>query len=1160
MGRHPQEEEDVAGVFVQATNTVGGDSEDEVFRFQVVGRSAAGNSVGTPVSALADTGANVLVVQHSVVANWETLNCIQATEAVAPVPIRLGSKRSYASQPLVERVLVAFRLQLEGYVLDCTEWMWVWPELREPMVLPFGFLRRHQLLLYMQTHISPMTAAPEEALLQEMQAMNPAAAEFTEAFVPASEQDVEDFLSNADIVNPDFPLAAELREALRPRLRTLLAPPDAIGITGIPEIELLLREGVTANDLPRQSCRFVSKHLMPHLRLELDRLLKLQIIRVAQGDPPCCSPLCLTAKADGALRMAIDYAKMNQFLRQSALPIPMLRFLFDYFRDCVWFGVFDFKDGYLRCPVKEAHRYLTTFITPFGLYQFNFLPFGFAGAPGWFSQLMYDFVLRRVVRPTASLSEPLYDPSPNASGVVSAPTPPTPAAINFIDDTGVADKTAEGFLRKVLLVADCMVEHNCRIKPKKCHLAFPSVGFCGYVFHQHGYGQAPSRKQGVFDLPAPASYKALRSFVGLANFFSSFVPNLATRLVPLTNCLVGNGKAPWVWGATEQAAFDDVRRAILDCTDLAHLSPNGRLVLMTDASVDGCGGVLLQHVTAPDGTITVSVLAFVSHKFSTQARAWSTIEQEGYAIVFCVLRLEEFLLGSHFLIRTDHRNLIYILGSSIPKIVRWRLQLSEYDFAIEHVPGKENVVADGLSRVLSALRVEFDEPTLSFDVLFRQLHNAVVGHHGVLRTEHMLSAVVPSWRTRFPNARERLRELCRTCPVCQKVKQPARLSGPADGWHHISGTRPWGSVSIDHFGPFPEDEWGNTYLQGMMCNLTRVGLGVPVRAVTGEATAFGLCHWIQVYGWMDTLRSDRGPAMTSVVIGQLLHVFGVDHVKILAHHHQGNGLIERRGREVKRHINAMVFHPNLRKKWSMAAMVAYGIANATKDRMLGETPNRLSMGNFNNPLDTGRVIRRMKDLATPNDYIKELEEVTRQCQDASAAHLRAQQLLDDSHRIRLAKPSEVLENGDYVLLAYPEVQIPRAPTRMHPTYRGPLVVTDASRQDMIKVVDIITEKELEVHVTDLHKFHAPDHVMPHDLLQWAVADHPDEFIVEAIRDHRLDPAKRRGPYALDLLVKWKGYPEDESGITWEPYVKIKENETVDAYVVTHKLPRIRERN
>ena len=131
---------------------------------------------------------------------------------------------------------------------------------------------------------------------------------------------------------------------------------------------------------------------------------------------------------------------------------------------------------------------------------------------------------------------------------------------------------------------------------------------------------------------------------------------------------------------------------------------------------------------------------------------------------------------------------------------------------------------------------------------------------------------------------------------------------------------------------------------------------------------------------------------------------------------------------------------------------------------------------------------------------------------------------------------------------------------MHPTYRGPLVVVDASRQDVIKVVDIVTKKPLEVHVTDLHKFHAPDHILPDQLLHWALADHPDEFIIEAVTNHRLDPAKRRGPYALELQIKWLGYDEtSEEGLTWEPYPKIKANAKVDQYVVAHKLPRIKEK-
>ena len=130
----------------------------------------------------------------------------------------------------------------------------------------------------------------------------------------------------------------------------------------------------------------------------------------------------------------------------------------------------------------------------------------------------------------------------------------------------------------------------------------------------------------------------------------------------------------------------------------------------------------------------------------------------------------------------------------------------------------------------------------------------------------MLTIVVPDWRTRFPEGRKRLSELCRQCPVCQKIKQPQRLHGPSDVWHHLHGVRPYGSISMDQFGPFPPDEWGNTYLQGMLCQLTRIGMGVPTKNVTGEAAAYALCHWVQVFGWPDTLRSDKGPAMTSVKV------------------------------------------------------------------------------------------------------------------------------------------------------------------------------------------------------------------------------------------------------------------------------------------------------
>ncbi len=59
-----------------------------------------------------------------------------------------------------------------------------------------------------------------------------------------------------------------------------------------------------------------------------------------------------------------------------------------------------------------------------------------------------------------------------------------------------------------------------------------------------------------------------------------------------------------------------------------------------------------------------------------------------------------------FTVKTDHKNLVYLSNSSIPKLVRWRVLLSEFRFLIQHIPGVQNVVADGLTRVMSLSSVE----------------------------------------------------------------------------------------------------------------------------------------------------------------------------------------------------------------------------------------------------------------------------------------------------------------------------------------------------------------------------------------------------------------------------------------------------------------------
>ena len=74
------------------------------------------------------------------------------------------------------------------------------------------------------------------------------------------------------------------------------------------------------------------------------------------------------------------------------------------------------------------------------------------------------------------------------------------------------------------------------------------------------------------------------------------------------------------------------------------------------------------------------------------------MELELYAFVYCVKHLSPYVLGKQIIVQIDHKNLVYLADSTVPKLVRWIIIQSEFKYLIEHIPGISNVVADGLTR------------------------------------------------------------------------------------------------------------------------------------------------------------------------------------------------------------------------------------------------------------------------------------------------------------------------------------------------------------------------------------------------------------------------------------------------------------------------------
>jgi hypothetical protein len=93
----------------------------------------------------------------------------------------------------------------------------------------------------------------------------------------------------------------------------------------------------------------------------------------------------------------------------------------------------------------------------------------------------------------------------------------------------------------------------------------------------------------------------------------------------------------------------------------------------------------------------------MSKSLSGAELRWSTIEKECYAIVYALKKFEHLIRDTHFTLRTDHKNLLYVNSAPNSKVARWKLMIQVYDFDIQYIPGPENFVADAFSRLVPFL-------------------------------------------------------------------------------------------------------------------------------------------------------------------------------------------------------------------------------------------------------------------------------------------------------------------------------------------------------------------------------------------------------------------------------------------------------------------------
>jgi hypothetical protein len=201
----------------------------------------------------------------------------------------------------------------------------------------------------------------------------------------------------------------------------------------------------------------------------------------------------------------------------------------------------------------------------------------------------------------------------------------------------------------------------------------------------------------IMEWPTPKDVSDIRSFMGLARYYRRFIKGFSKIGCPIT-ALHKKG-VKFTWRSKCEERFQELKYPLTHAPMLNIAYPDNDFLVCIDAFKEGLRGVLMQEGC---------VICYASRKLNDHEINYVTHDLELAAIVHALKMRKHYLLGRIFVLMTDHcglRHLFYQPKLNARQARRMAL-LSEFDFKIKHIKGKENRVVDALSRSMKTIHLE----------------------------------------------------------------------------------------------------------------------------------------------------------------------------------------------------------------------------------------------------------------------------------------------------------------------------------------------------------------------------------------------------------------------------------------------------------------------
>ena len=430
---------------------------------------------------------------------------------------------------------------------------------------------------------------------------------------------------------------------------------------------------------------------------------------IEKSNSPWASRVVLVKKKDGQPRFCVDLRRLNELLLVEDSPLPRCDDAIDQLgratakmSGAVHYHTLDLTAGFWALNIKPEHRERTAFVTNMGKWHFRRLPFGLRSGPSYMQRLM-----------ESTLQGLSWD-----------------ICLPYLDDVAIwaSGDTPEAAFEQSLERLDLVLERlewaGLTCKPTKCTLFASKVEYLGHVCSREGVSLDPKKIQGIQDIDADSidSLSKVRSFLGICGYYRRHVESYHVKSAPLVALTKSGVVFPEAARDPDvKTAIEELKTALCANPVLAYPRSDREFVVKSDAATGhGIGAVLIQR-DDPDEEGQPGQerpVGYYGRKFTSHEQNYSATEAELLGVVEAIKQFRPYLWGRRFRVVTDHAALRWLHtmngtqeGGPQSRLTRWVIKLQEYNFYVEHKPGKHHVDCDAISRLVGALTVVNARPS-----------------------------------------------------------------------------------------------------------------------------------------------------------------------------------------------------------------------------------------------------------------------------------------------------------------------------------------------------------------------------------------------------------------------------------------------------------------